>query len=311
MTQGIYLLNFTGTHKVYVGQSLYIESRYKEHITAMQTQTHSKKMNKAYLDYGLPTLEIECICTGDMDDTENYYIKFWDAVQDGFNTLKTASGGTSRGEDNGMSIYSDKEYISILNYIVDNPKTNLAEISRVLCVSYNVVKSLALGKTQKWLEFIYPDKYAKLISMIGTRNNEGENQGASTSTNDQIIKALILQYESPTMPYHEVGANVGLSKDVVADICTGSGYHWLAESYPIEHASVLANRANKRSYSRSAAARGITYPPILSPEGIVYDVTNVNAFAKLHGLDTGSLNKVLNRKALSTKGWALQERKQP
>jgi hypothetical protein len=210
-----------------------------------------------------------------------------------------------------MSIYSDKEYVNILNYIVDNPKTNLAEVSRILNISYGVVKSMSLGKTQKWLEALYPDKYAKLISMIGTRNNEGENQGSSTSTNDQIIKALILQYESPTMPYHEVGANVGLSKDVVADICTGRGYYWLAETYPVEHASVLANRASKRSYSRSAAARGVTYPPLLSPEGEVHEVTNVNAFAKLHGLDTGSLNKVLNRKALSTKGWVLQERKRP
>ena len=309
MTQGIYLLSFPGTPKLYVGQSINIENRYKGHLQDLYSKTHSKKMNEAYLKYGTPTLEIECICTGDMDEKENEFILFWNSVSDGFNTLSTANGGTSSGEDNGTSLYTDKQYVEIMEYIISNPNINLVKVSEALRVSYNVVKSMSLGITQKWMGLVYPDQYAKLMALKGTRNNRGENQGRATSSNTQLAEALLLQYKNPTMPYHEIGAIVGLSKEVVSDVCT-RGYNWLEGIYPVEYNFVRNNRENKRSYSRSAAARGIAYPTIVSPSGELFNITNINAFAKLHGLDTGALNKVLNRKALSTKGWELQERKQ-
>jgi hypothetical protein len=47
------------------------------------------------------------------------------------------------------------------------------------------------------------------------------------------------------------------------------------------------------------------YPPVESPYGKVYTVTNACAFAREHGLDDGALNKVLRSKAYSHKGWRL------
>jgi hypothetical protein len=65
------------------------------------------------------------------------------------------------------------------------------------------------------------------------------------------------------------------------------------------------NSASIRSNKMSAASRGIVYPLIKSPEGIVYNVTNTSAFAKEHSLHNGHLVALLNKKALSHKGWKL------
>ena len=309
MTCGIYLLNFIGTHKVYVGQSLHMEGRFREHLTLMKTNSHTKKLMEAYIAYGPPTLEVEEILpiNSDMDNKENYYIALWNAVDGGFNTLYNTAGGTSSGEDNAKALYKDTEYVNIMMYLINNPGISLVKASKILEKSYSVVKQLANGRSHSWLSKIYPEEYSRLMDINGTRSIRGESHGAAVHTNAQLREALLLQFNNPNMQYQEIADIVGISESAVTALCTGKKYLWLADEHPMEYVAVLSNRDKKRAYSRSAAARGITYPPVVSPDGTEYYVENVNAFAKLHGLDTGSLNKVLNRKSLSTKGWRVKE----
>jgi GIY-YIG catalytic domain len=316
MTKGIYILHFSGTYKLYVGQSLHIESRFKEHINELKKGSHTKKMQEAYSLFGRPSLEIEKIILNkheDMDSIENYYISLWDSVRDGFNTLATAAGGSLSGENNAKALYSDKEYVSILFYIVNNPAVSLAEISRKLDISYNVVKNIANGVSHKWLQEYYPDEYICMLNLIGTRSNCGDRQGSSTYSNAQISQALFIALENPLLGYKQVAEAAGVTETVVAQLCTGKGYLWLKSVYPEEHAKVLSAVKTKRAYSRSAAARGIVYPPVISPDGEIHYVTNVNAFSKLRNLDTGSMNRLLNGKANSVKGWKvyINEEKMP
>lgn len=64
MTCGIYLLRFTGLDKVYIGQSLNIEQRYRKHLQFLRNQDTKAnyRMKAAYLLYGAPQLEILCEC---------------------------------------------------------------------------------------------------------------------------------------------------------------------------------------------------------------------------------------------------------
>jgi hypothetical protein len=306
MTKGIYILQFSGTHKLYVGQSLHIESRFKEHINELKNGTHTKKMQEAYSLFGYPSLEIEIVIRNtieDMDNAENYYISLWDSVRDGFNTLANAAGGSLKGGNNSKALYSDKEYVSVLMYIVNNPGVTLAEVGRRLNISYNVVKSISNGTSHKWLQEYYPTEYANMLNLIGTRNNCGDRQGSSTYSNEQISTAFFLALENPLLGYKKISEAVGVTETVVAQICTGKGYLWLKTTYPQEHDKVVSAVKAKKAYSRSAAARGITYPPVISPSGEIHYITNVNAFSKLRNLDTGSMNRLLNGKAKSVKGW--------
>ena len=58
MTKGIYKLEFSNTDKIYIGQSIHIETRFTTHLYELRSGSHSVKLQEAYNRYGEPTLSI-------------------------------------------------------------------------------------------------------------------------------------------------------------------------------------------------------------------------------------------------------------
>jgi hypothetical protein len=67
----------------------------------------------------------------------------------------------------------------------------------------------------------------------------------------------------------------------------------------------IKNRSELLKNKFCAKAQGIEYPPILSPEGIVYTIDNLSEFCRVYNLQTSNLRKVLNGARISHKGWVL------
>lgn len=226
MTIGIYKLEFKGTDKVYIGQSLNIEKRFINHKSDMLNGTSSVKMQEAYKLYGLPTLTVLEECSiSELDKAEYLAININNSIVNGFNTVK---GGDSskRGEDNPQARYCSAIYKEILFYLVETSLSN-KEIAEIVEVSISVVRHISDMSRHFWLEEEEPELYSKLLQLrsIGTK--------------------------------------------------------------------------------KCAAARGLVYPQIKSPTGCIYTVDNITQFAKLHGLRSGALCALLNRKTRSTQGWCL------
>jgi hypothetical protein len=262
---------------------------------------------EAYNVFGMPELEILEECDKEhLSTRELYYMHLWGSVENGFNSAYSSAGGVSKGELNPKSLYTDEKIVYIARYILANKKVSLARVSADLSVKYSVVKSIASGKTHKWLEEVISEEYSQLLELAGTRSNSGDRQGASKFTNTQILNAFLMLLEDITVPNNIIAQKCGITESAVVALTSGSNYSWIREKYPEEYKQLIEALKLKRSYSRSAKARGIVYPPIISPfDGSVHYIDNVNKFAKENGLDTGSLNKVLNKKAGSTKGWKL------
>ena len=232
MIKGIYKLNFKGTNRVYIGQSVDIQRRYIKHCSLMRWGFAPLKLQEAYNQYGMPTLEIilEDLSPYEMDIFEDEAIKLWDSCKNGFNTkdYATISGLGVQGELNGNAKYSNKEIVELMEFILDNPILTLKKVSEILDIGLVTVEEVAAGIKHKWLRSTYPEKYEQLMSLNG-----------------------------------------------------------------------------KRSKAKGSNARGIFYPPICSPEGLTYEVDNVRAFAREHGLNHSCLSKVLKNKQSQHKGWKL------
>lgn len=126
MTCGIYLLSFDKIPQLYVGQSINIEERYKQHIRELRAGTHTKKLQRAFINFGMPYLEIIEVCEPqNLDAKELYHIQFWNTIEDGYNNQPHAEGAASVGEDNGMSLYTNEKIIELIETIVNNPNTSL------------------------------------------------------------------------------------------------------------------------------------------------------------------------------------------
>ena len=109
--RGIYKVTNKINGKVYIGQSVDIGRRWREHMTAKDDIYFHKAIQK----YGVENFEWEVIeqCKKkDLDEREIYWIEYYDSFNKGYNCTK-GGGCTGGGEDNpnwkgGISL--DPEY---------------------------------------------------------------------------------------------------------------------------------------------------------------------------------------------------------
>lgn len=172
MTIGIYKLNFKDTNMVYIGQSINIEKRFKEHLNDLKNQHSHGKLQKAFNAYGAPTLEIILECSiEELNDSEVEAIEIFDSYTNGFNTLKEPGSPNLKGMDSPNTKYAQEVYISVFKSIVHSNKI-LKEIAAEHNVSWSVVMSISLGRTHIWLKEMFPEEYSILESKIGIRQRK-------------------------------------------------------------------------------------------------------------------------------------------
>jgi len=239
MTCGIYKLVFPNTIKVYIGQSIDIETRYKKHLSCMTSGISALKLQNAFNTYGKPSLEILEECSiKELDSLENEIIEIYNSVLEGFNTLDCAGGlPDNSGPNNGMSRYSEDSIVEVFDILIENKYSNFSEIIERTGVSNGVISGISAGTAHTWLKDKFPDKYSILMEQKATRKHK--------------------------------------PKPILSEI-------------------------------QSSKAKGIIHPKVVSPEGEVFELDNVRAFAREHSLNQGNLHSLLVGRAKSVKGWKLQ-----
>jgi GIY-YIG catalytic domain len=158
MTCGIYALRFTGTDKVYIGQSRNIESRYNSHLNGLMGKGKASiQMREAYRLYGCPALEILLECTiEELNECENEAIEIFDSFHNGFNTLPTAETGVIRdpnlvGELVGTSVYSNDQILEAARLMGD-PTITIADIVERTKVKRCTLDKISEGVQHTWLK---------------------------------------------------------------------------------------------------------------------------------------------------------------
>lgn len=162
MTCGIYLLEFEGTDRVYIGQSVDIEKRYQTHLSKARRGIHAEKLQKAFNTYGVPNLHILKVCDESLlDYEEECLIDEFNSVIDGFNTAKKPGGGHGLFGQDINAKYTNDKIIEAFLLLVDNPKLTSLEIAEIAEVSKYTVDSLS-SIPRKWLEDLFPEQYSIL-----------------------------------------------------------------------------------------------------------------------------------------------------
>ncbi len=169
---GIYLLRFSGTDSVYIGQSVQIEKRYKQHCTDMRSGRASPKMQEAYEKYGLPELEVLAECsTSELDSLEEEAISIFDSSNTGFNTYSSPKDAPlNQGYGHGNTKYS-KEALLLAAKLLLDPANHISEIANICGVSEDIIRSIScLASHTHWLSHEYPELYSRLKQLKGNRS---------------------------------------------------------------------------------------------------------------------------------------------
>ena len=121
MKSGIYKLRFSSGY-VYIGKSVDIGERYKQHLEKFSRGTHSKKMQDHYNVWGIPSCEAVTLChTDHIDLLESIWICYYHK-QLGLNMLNTQFPAVDPDyqllvDHSGLLHYSTAEHLrSLLDY---------------------------------------------------------------------------------------------------------------------------------------------------------------------------------------------------
>jgi len=183
MTCGIYLLEFKGTDKVYIGQSIDIENRYQIHISKARRNIHAKKLQKAFNTYGIPSIHILKVCDKSLlDYEEECLISEFNSVTDGFNSCKIPGGGHELFGQDINAKYTNDQIIEAFLLLVNKPELTFLEISKITGVSKDTIDSLS-SKPRKWLEDLFPEQYL-LLKTRSTVLRFGKNKTLADKNNN-------------------------------------------------------------------------------------------------------------------------------
>lgn len=116
---GIYKITCISNNKVYIGQSVGIKRRIRDHKAALKRGTHyNQKLQRAYNKYKEDsfTYEILELCPKEkLNEREQFYIKLFDSYINGFNC--DWGGSDISGEANPMYHKSGIESPRFIDYI--------------------------------------------------------------------------------------------------------------------------------------------------------------------------------------------------
>lgn len=167
MSIGIYSLYYLDEGLIYVGQSINIEKRFKEHIKSLTNKTHSNyKLQEAFNQFGEPThLILELCNSSELNNKEIY----WQKELQSLNSMDIIPAG-SIGHLN--SKYSKAQILKAFRYLYLSRYKFLSykEIGQLSGTSESCVISIKNSLTHSYLQEIYPKKYK---IMQNTKNGRG------------------------------------------------------------------------------------------------------------------------------------------
>ena len=183
-------------------------------------------------------------------------------------------------------------------------------------LSYNILElcsiSAQLQREIYWINKTEAIDFGLNVSKGGEDVLVGEDNSQSKYTNNQIVEVLKYLANYPDIPIKDIPHHTGVSISVIKDISCGNRHLWLKEEYPSEYQKLVDNKKIRELHSLTNLTTKFqfkrkleTYPKLVSPEGLEYQVDNLTEFAKLYNLQVGNLSSVLNGRRKTHKGWRL------
>lgn len=172
MTIGIYSLYWEKQDLIYIGQSVNIERRFREHISKLIRGTHfNKKLQEAYIKYGTPTNNIlEILPSNLLDSREIYWIKEFNSYEIGLNSsIGGKSGGFGINAPYSKYTEFDRRYVLKLLTRINLSYGKIAELANV---NISLVKGIAHKAAHTDLENKYPNTYRRMLLVKSNRHNK-------------------------------------------------------------------------------------------------------------------------------------------
>lgn len=179
---GIYKITNLRTLESYIGQSLDIENRFKEHINHKNSIIGREIEKYGINNFSFEVLE-ECDYI-DLDRLEQFYIKAYDSIENGYNRIK--GGQCNVGEANPNAKLTESDIFDIREAYEQHCSKRAIYDQYKDKVSFNYFSSIWEGRSWK---HIRPDVFTdENKNYYKYKTSIGENSKNSTFSDQEVIE---------------------------------------------------------------------------------------------------------------------------
>lgn len=225
---------------VYVGQSVNIEQRHKQHIKYdpynKNTQEYNYPLSRGVRKYGENEYELIILEDGlrkeQLNEREKYWIAFYDTYYNGYNQSTGGSYPT-------QPVFTEDKIDLIINMLKDE-SYSYKDIVEKTGVSMTHIYNINTGNRRKRDGVNYP---------IRSSNTKG-TKGLKFSLEECLEIHKLLQ--TTELTYEEIAKKYNCSKDTISDINKGKTQNYRLDkyTYPIRSDYLVRKIAIKYSWKK-------------------------------------------------------------
>ena len=176
MSTGIYAIYWQQQDLIYIGQSVRIEERYKEHLYSLKLGTHRNyKVQEAYNVFGLPEHIILEYCTVDLLDTLEI---LWQKEFNSLKSLDICEAGNTRRRG---SKYSIKELEELLEVSLDS-SLSIKILQEKTGIPSSTIQAILVGRLNLGLDTSMPLLLDRAIESHAIRTSSRASRGGAGRT---------------------------------------------------------------------------------------------------------------------------------
>lgn len=152
---GIYKFQNKINDNIYIGQSIDIEKRYKDHINRSKNKNsnqYNSVLHQAIRKYGIQNFTFEVIqeCSKEiLNEREKYWIQYYDSFKNGYNC-------TSGGDEQESTKKFDQQFIKNIQQVLIENQLSYQEIHKKYKISLGKISEINTGKVNFNNELKYP-----------------------------------------------------------------------------------------------------------------------------------------------------------
>ena len=223
---GVYQIKNIVNSKIYIGSSIDIHTRWKQHLNKLNKNSHTNEhLQNAWNKYGKDNFEFKIVELCDeniLREKEQFYINKFNCTDDnlGYNIMPTTDmsmlsdetkskisntlKGKYVGENCFYSKLTEQQVKNIINDLIDGKLSN-TEISKKYDVNKSVVSSIKSGHSWKYL--------TKDICFPSTK---GRRNGLNKLTDENIVD--VIECINNGFSDTEIGNKFGVNRKTISDI---------------------------------------------------------------------------------------------
>lgn len=218
MEKALYKITNLINGKVYIGQSIHPDKRWREHRNKAKKNFDEYPIHLAISKYGEKNFSFEILeWSEDYDNREKELIQEYNSISpNGYNIAMGGSSILLKGENHPRNTVTDENLYQIIEDLRNSKLTDRA-IAKKYNLTDKIIADINHGYSHRLNNISYPIR---------------EKRGRQKLTKEQVNEIKIL-LKTTSLSYTQIAKQFGVTKSNIYHINTGRTFKNSEEEYPI------------------------------------------------------------------------------